>query len=479
MLETNTMQRGTDEFKFRRQALIRTTEPLDFTRETQVAGFNVYGTEPEGSARRIIFEVDDKLYYFTNDGITAYPSYGELADILKYGNTVEELLAVNGVAKWIGKKVYPIIALDAPFDAQVMPKIKIAVNVECFLDEYTRDEYSPILELKHTENQARIVKASYVRGNNGYAKSNIWVRLRDNTGYWTDWLEMADAYGKEATAAQFKITYILSTLDGSDESRVFECKIEYTTDGKTLAGDTLELCTLPQTYYHDLGTCYAMIKHSELLDAEIKAYIKYSTATKNRRDIVIGTGTGDTETYYLGINGGIDRNINHNTLRLKAGVMNIPDFYYDTTWATVTLKAPVGAEIKASYEYDLNAEEWVEMAGELTQLYDDGIYMSRFIHRLTDFENKTVSAVKFTLTRKNGAIPYQYLGTADGTTMKFVLPHRAKKESISCTGNWDYDEDTQVLTVTGLADEEITIAYDWVGLIPKIENIAVGWTAAT
>ena len=207
MLETNTMQRGSDVFEFRRRALLKTTEPLDFTGETQVSGFSIYGTEPAGTSRRIIFEVEDKLWYFTNDGLTQYPSYGEINDILKYGNTVAELLEVEGIAKWIGKKVYPIIALDAPRDAVVMPKIKIGLKVNCFNDEYTREEFSPIYELKHTENPARIVDATYNKANVGYAKSEVLIRLRDKFGDWGDWLEMAAAEGKEATAVQYKAIY--------------------------------------------------------------------------------------------------------------------------------------------------------------------------------------------------------------------------------------------------------------------------------
>lgn len=480
MLDTNTMQRGSDVFEFRRRALLKTTEPLDFTGETQVSGFSIYGTEPAGTSRRIIFEVENKLWYFTNDGLTQYPSYGEISDILKYGNTVAELLEVEGIAKWIGKKVYPIIALDAPRDALVMPKIKIGLKVNCFNDEYTREEFSPIYELKHTENPARIVTATYNKANVGYAKSEVLIRLRDKFGEWGDWLETATAAGKEATAIQFKAIYTLTALDGTDEAKVFDCNVLYVTDAANLSGNTLELYTLPQTYYQDLGTCYAMIKHSELLDAEIRAYIKFATLPKQRKNIVIGRGNGAIETYYLGINGGIDPRINQNTLHLTAEGRTITDFYYNTQTATVDLQADSGAEIRASYEYDVDAENWVEMAGELSQPYGDaGLYMSRFIYRLTNSTDKRISAVKFVLERKSGSAEGEFLAESTGKTLTFVLPHRAKKESLTCSGNWNYDEETQILTVTAAPNESLYLSYDWVGTFPKIENVTVGWTPAT
>lgn len=480
MLEINTMQRGTGNFEFRRQALFKTTDPLNTQGETSITGFVISGTEPEGTARRVIFEVDGKLYYFTNDGLTQYPYHGELADILEHGNTVAELLEVNGIVRWLNKKIYPIIALDAPQDAAIMPKIKIGLKVNCFNDEYTRDELSPIYELKHPEaTPARIIAASFNKANNGYARTEVVIRLRNLLGDWGDWQELHEVTNKEACAIQFKVTYILTTLDGSDEAKIFDARVSYVTDAENLAGDTLELFTLPQTYYTDLGTCYAMLKHSELFDAEISARIKYETATLKRHEIVIGQGTGEVETYYLGINGGIDPNINQNTLRVTAGGVNIIDFYYNTADATITLSAKAGLDIKASYEYALNVEDWKDMVGEISKAGDDGVYMSRFIYRLTDSENKRISAVRFTIKRKSGTVANEFIGTANGATQTFVLPHRAAKETVVLNGSWTYDEATQILQDTGTIGDDLKISYEWTGIIPTIYSYSVGWTPAT
>ena len=480
MLPTNTMAYGTDSFNFRRRALLQTTKGWDFTRETAVRGFEISAVQPEDTNIKIIFEVDDKLWYFTNDGLTRYRHHGELADILEYGNTVGELLAVEGIVQWLGKKVYPIIALDAPRDAEVMPKIKLTAKVECHLDEYTRDELSPIYELKHGENPARITAATYNKANQGYAKSSCLIRLRDLGGDWGDWIEFTDAINKEACAVQFKANYILTTLDGSDEAKIFDCKVEYVTDSKNIAGDTLELFTKPQTYYRDLGTCYAMVKHSELFDAQIKAYVKFATPTLRRDNIIIGKGNGEMKTFYLGINGGIDPRINQNTLHITAGGINIVNFYYNVEKATVDLIADKDVDVMASYEYSIDEENWVEMAGEITQLYGDaGQYMTRYIYRLTDSENKRISALRFSATRQNGTVENYDLGFATGRLQTFVLPHRAKKESISVNGSWIYDEETQLLRLTSAVNDTLKISYDWTGILPKIYNVTVGWTPAT
>lgn len=479
MLPINTMSYGSDSFEFRRRALLKTTEGWDFTRETAMRGFNISAVQPADTNIRIIFEVDNKLWYFTNDGLTRYRHHGELADILEYGNTVGELLAVEGVVQWVGKRVYPIIALDAPRDAEVMPKIKMSAKVSCNLDEYTRDELSPVYELKHGENPARITAATYNKANLGYAKSSCLIRLRDNVGDWGDWLEFSDAINKEAYAIQFKATYILTTLDGSDEAKIFDCHVEYVTDSKNIAGDTLEIFTKPQTYYRDLGTCYALVKHTELFDAQIKAYIKFATPTLQRRNIIIGKGSGETKTFYLGINGGIDKNINQSTIHITAGEINIVDFYYNTELATVDLIAPEGVDVKASYEYEVDAEDWIELAQELTQPYGDaGQYMTRFIYRLSDTENKRISAIRFSATRQNGTVTAESLGNATGRLQTFVLPHRAKAESISVNGSWSYNEDTQILKLTSAVNDTLKISYNWTGTLPKIKSLIVGWTPA-
>lgn len=480
MLATNTMQRGTGNFKFRRQALFKTTDPLITQGETSITGFVISGAEPEGTSRRIIFEVDNKLYYFTNDGLTLYPYHGELADVLEHGNTVAELLEVNGIVRWLNKKIYPIVALDAPFDAPIMPKIKIGLKVNCFNDEYTRDELSPVYELKHPANTpARIVSATFNKTNYGYARVNMLIRTRNLIGDWGDWQEFNAVANQEACAVQFKATYILTTLDGSDESKVFDVKVSYVTDAENISGDTIELFTAPQSYYVDLGTCYAMIKHSELFDAVISAQIKYESPTLKRNEIVIGQGTGEMETYYLGINGGIDPAINQNTLHITAGGVNIIDFYYNTANASVTLSAKAGLDIKASYEYGVNVESWKDMLGEISQVGNDGVHMSRFIYRLTDSENKRKSTVRFKIRRSSGSVANEVIGKADGSTQKFILPHRAQKESITANGAWTYDEASQILSVTGNIGDDLKVSYDWSGIIPTIYSYSVGWTPAT
>lgn len=473
-MDTNTMQRGTDSFHFRRRALFYYPDAFDFTRFTAVKKFLISGAEPENTSRRVIFELDNQLYYFTNDGLTTYPSYGELDDILTFGNSISDLLDVDGIPQFVGKRVGFKVAMDAPTDLRIMPLLKLGVVASSFNDIYEYAELSPVYELK-TDNRAKIINVAAVKDLNGYADLKTFIKYRD--GAWSDWTTFDDAINKRADAVQFKAAHTLTTLDGSEESELVEARIDYTTDADNLAGDTLELITKPVEFYTDLSTCYALIKHSELIDCNINAFVMFKTPTSRRENLIIGTGNGELKTYYLGSGGGVDKNIDHNSLVIKINGKNYHDFYYNTVNATVDLLADVDAVISADYNYNIDKEEWLPMT-LLTSTNDDNVYTTRFVRRTDDSDVKTISAVRFSLNRQSGDVDEYTLAVSNGKTQSFFLDHRAKAESVTVkNASFTYDEDTQKLKCTGAVNTPISIAYSWVGQFPAVYKIIAGWRA--
>ena len=469
MLPVNTMSYGTDEFNFRRRALFKMLAPLDFTYETSISGFNISGTEPEGTRRRVVFEVDGQLYKFGNSGLTEYEDRGELSDILENGNSVAELLAVNNIPAWVGKKVSPIIALDAPANAPIMPKIKISANVNSFNDIYTKFEYSSVYKLA---DKAKIYNVTESKFTNGNGTATTQCRLFNSaTQTWGDWLYLVEAANKTASQIQFRTQYIVTALDGSDAAQIHNIKCFYSTDKDKLSGSSFEIVSLPQEFDADLKTCYALIKHSELVDAEIKAYVNFSKPNIRRENVMIGTATGETQTLYLTFEGVVDENILQDTIHLEIGGKTFSGFYFDTENSTVTLKAEAGQEILASYECGA-AEEW-----RLFQTPVEDKFESRFSYRLTDSENKKVAAVKFVITRLAGTVEQTEIGTGNGKLQIFALPHRAKKETISCSGAWTYDEEGQILKVVAPIDAPIYLSYEWQGQFPEIYEYIWGISA--
>lgn len=476
MLPVNTMAYGAETFQFRRQSLLKSNVPLDFTYETSCSGFEINGTEPEGCKRRIIFEIDNKLYRFGNSGLDEYEFRGELEDILVEGNTVAELLAINSVPQFIGKQVYIWVALDAPADSPVMPKIKIAAKVNSFNDVYAKNEFSPIYELPEN---AKIYNLIADTNTNGNGAVTIYARTfnpANNT--WSNFDYLPNFANKIASKIQYRLNYLVTTLDGSDAARCNNIKCFYTTDADLLSGATQEIISLPQDYHTDLKTCYALLKHSELIDAEIKCYLFLTPRGEVRENVMIGTyQTTDGEnnqTFYLSYNGVVDTNISQDTIHLfqtpnGGSILNsrlISDFYFDTENSTVTLKAEEGAEIYASYECG-TAEEWIEMVSD-SVTEDNGVYSTRFIYRATGTADRKIAAVKFVITRLADKVDQTEIATGTGKLQIFALPHKAKAETLIASGNWIYDEDAQILKTVAPINTPVTVQYDWQGQFPTI-----------
>lgn len=478
MLERNTMQVGSDGFEFRRQSLLKSLAPLDFTFETSIEKFEISGTEPMGSSRRVIFQLDDRLYKFTNGSLDVYNERGTFDDIIKYGNTVGELLALSAdsLAAFVGKRVYPWIALDCPADSPVMPRIKICAKVKNYNDLYTVTRVTPIYTLKRSGDACKIVAVQPNLALNGNGVVNVKCKLCHPVTGWSDWLDFIDAKNQLATAAQIQIRYIVTTMDGSDLAKVNAVDITYTTDSEQLSGEAMEIVTLPQEFYSDLETCYALIKTGELVDCELKAYASFGAPTIRRDNVTLGTATGELQTVQLIYNGELDTGVIPESIHLTAGDKVIQQFDFDTQFSTLTFTGESGATIVASYER-CDEESWIELQQNFS-LDDEGTVSTRFIGRLENTTGKSVSAVKFRFIRKSGSVENELLSVGTGKEQAFVLPHHAKAESIQCGGSWRYDEDTQILKVVAAIGENISVSYSWEGAFPEVKNYIAGWLAA-
>ena len=454
----NTMQLASDGFSFRRQALLKAAAALDFSNETAVTGFQIGGTQPEGTARRIIFEIDGKLYRFVNGALDEYDDRGELDDILTEGNTVEELMALENIPAFVKKRVRPWIALDAPADAAVMPRITISANVNSYNDVYTKTELSPVYRLAPN---ARVVSSRDYTSAHGNANVQVKCRLQNPLTGWGNWILPVEAAGKPAAAIQFQATYTLTTLDGTDYAKVDNVQTDFTTDADSSAADFCEFVTAPQQFYTALGTCYALVEHDELQDCLIQAFVNFAKPPQHR-DAFLGTATGNEQTFNLP-----DAFIDQSTLTLEIGGRNVQNFHYDTQHSAITFTGSVGESVSAAYDFG-SEEDWREMALELS-----GLNASRFAYRLGDGQ---VSAVKIRLTKGSGHTE-ETLGLGNGREQTFCTSHRAN--GLTCTAPCRYDADTRILKTLAPIDAQISAAYNWSGTFPAVKEITVGWAAKT
>lgn len=457
----------------RRQAVLRTTQGWDLSRETSCSGFNISFTQPEDTFIKIVFKIDDELYIFKDGELAEYEFAGEFEDILQNGNTIDELVQIEGIVQFVRKRVYPIIILDAPADAEIMPKIKISLKVNCYRDEFSRDEISPIFELA-TDKTARITSVSCNKESTGYAYAASTIRLKNILGNWSDWIEFEESINKEACAVQFKNHCVVTEIAGADSVRLKDFKVEYVTDYEKTAADFQELVFEDQELNFDADAVHISVKHSELNESTLKCFVKFESLPLERENILIGVGNGNKKTYYLGVDNGIDLNINHNTLKITAGDKTPANFPFNLSNSTVELAADAGVEVRASYEYAVeDTENWVECSKQ-PMTYDGNIFTTNFT-----FENsskKKILGIKIRAERNKGTVQKNF-GTATGKLQSFVIPERTFIETFSCAGFFTLQNN--ILNVVAPLDSNLDVSYKWVGSMPIIKYVFIGADVST
>lgn len=392
-----------------------------------------------------------------------------ISSVLAEGNTVDELLTVTSIAAFVGKLVYPTIALMSSYDATVFPTLKLSLKVHCNQDQYQKDELSAEYSLADTD--ITIVSVTADTTTTGLGAVSVQVSLKQS-GTWSGWMNMIDAKGKKGSAIKYKATYTVSKLDGTDTAKVNSVSTVYCSGSSNVSGDTAEILTITQDYDDGLGFAQCLVKHKALMDSQIKAFVAFRTNPQKREMLNIGTGNGETQTITL-----TDTGINHNTLSVHFDGKPAGDYGYNTETSQITFTAAAGVAVTASYEYGWEQETWLEMTAQIERIYNDsGYYSTKFTYELPNgTPNKTVSDIKIQLYRPSGTVTDAVLGTATGQRQLFVLPHYAKKETITCTGSWSYDDTSRILTVVANKDAQIKATYDWIAETHEIYGLTAGW----
>ena len=491
MLVSNNIRFGTDDFYLIRQALLKSKIPFDTTNQTSVEGFTITGSEPANSSRRIIFKLDGGLFYFKNSSLTNYPYVGDSADIILYGNTVEELLQLSSIPEFVGKKIYPIIALQAPYDSPAFPTIKIGLKVRSNTAIYEKTFETPEYQLAADGDSipriADIVEDVSTTGN-----GTVTIKVRfltvatddsDSSGEsWTDYLPLSDANNVEAKSVQFKFDYKVTTTDGSDSAKVNSITIRHNMGAAIVSGDFADIYSVVQNYQTDLQTCRVVVKHKQLTDSKISAFINFMTPPSHRERIHIGIADGTVQQLPLGLNGVKDYGIDQNSLKVYVDGQPLTDFDYNVEVSEVTVNTNAGSVVTASYDYGHGKENWLEMTqlGDSQPYLKDDTYMTLFGYTLPDSETegKCQSNIRLRLSRPTGRVSNEVLGIATGYMQQFVLPHAAKEETIELDCDWSYEPSSRILTLVAPKNVELVISYDYIGENITVDSFSAAWVAA-
>lgn len=472
-----------------RTALFRSNQALSAENATSVDGFQLEGVQPAGTDRRVAFSYGDvsnpdNKYYKLIVGTGGSATLQEILidkifnteNVLLEGNTVEQLESVTSIPDWVGKTIYPIVAISAPETQSAVPTLKLAIKTSNNTAQYEKTEDSPIYVLAESNVDVISISSSDIE-KTGNGSAILQVRFRDGQT-WGNFVDIKNAVNVKASAVQFRVKYAVSTLTGADSVKVSKISIVYSSSDAKISGANTELILVTKHFGKDesakgLSFAQCLIRHKQLQDAEVKAYAAFRSEIKARSMYPLATGTGEQQTLNLPDNG-----ISYNSFRLQVNGQSFTNFSMNTEQNEVTLIADRGAAITVSYEYGWEREEWQEMTKISSMAYGaSGDYSSVFQIALPEEDtDKTVTSIKFALDRPDGEVEDEVLGTASGDLQVFQLPHYARQDSITCSGVWTYDDETRILKVQHTQGQQIRISYHWTAESPEVHAIAAGWT---
>lgn len=467
-------------------ASIISKKPINLLNKTKVTGFSVEGIQPANTNRKVAFKVDNAWNKLNTSGaLVPLPTQAITSDsVLAEGNSVDELTALTNVPALVGKLVYPAFALYADENATVMPTIGMTVKAEIdtTVDIYTKTSYSQEFVL---HNSRDVLVKSISVDSNTQGNGNITLKARyatfdetaiteegaELTGKWSDYVDLLSVINVKCHKLQIRADYQVSITDGSDSATLNDVIITYTKDVVAKADGTTDLVTLTEQFTNDLTYVHAYIKHKELIDADLKTYVRLQKTPKKAEFKLIGYGTGARKTYKV-----TDKGINQDSLMVYVNGKAVYDFDFNTETSEITLVADVDVPINASYEYGWELFNYVEMQKGVSQINDGGAYTTEYSYTIPAHDGEyTVTAIKYELIRPEGKVTNDVIGIGTGKRQMIRLPHIARKETIVCNGKWSYDYDNQRLTIIAPENEPIVISYDWIAESPKVYSIAAGW----
>lgn len=488
-IPSNSMRYGLSGFSFQPRGLLTSKIPLDTSGVASVNGFDIQGIEPSGSIRKAIFQIDDQYFYFptiTQAGeavAVQFPFDVSIDSILSHGTNLSDLARITSISDWAGLKIYPIIAMKATSsDSAAIPTAKIGLKTVAQTDQLsTTVETSEFEFIAQIGVKASIIDVTAKTSTTGSASISIRALLK-NEDEWSAEYQLSELKNLSADAIKFRITYTVSALD-SETAKVDSIQVRYSSGGAgAVAGSEAEIVSIEQNYENGIRFAQATLKHSKLIDGEIRSYVSFRSKPLERTLIEIGQGTGEVHTYDLKPQSQDDNDpkIDQTSLRIFVDGIEKTGFNFNSGTSQVTITAPVNSVVAASYLYNIDEENWRLMDQTSTEPYlQTGLYATRFEYAMPDDEDgKPIASVKFILDRPVGDVLNENLGVGTGLTQTFVLPHKAKIETIKIpNAEFVYDEDSQMLRVVAPRGTDLNLSYSWVAESQEVDGFTIGFAA--
>ena len=481
-IKYNTMRFGTDEFNpFIRQALLVSKTPVDLSDFNRLDQITVQGNQPDGSKRRFLFKMNDKVYKFNGQNLVEYSGDITLDNVLADGNTAAQLESVTNNSALAGNKIYPIIALYS--EVQDAPSAKLVFNASNVVEvlDYSKEMppkyfYDADINPEGGRVDGTILGFSWDIDINGDASTAFRIQLLQNDE-WSDYLTIEQARGQIAKGVRTKWFYHVDAANGTNSVRIRKFRVHWSpyTNFKVY-GDTAYLTSTVKNFGLPLKSCVLVVRHEDLDGGSIQAHVSFQ---KKRKYI-----SGETLSYVGPLVGAnyfriANSNFILSTLKIYRDGVQTSDFKYNPAEPDIIwVKNPDGADygnsysVSADYTCDADDEIWLPMTADEPEPTDNDLFTTRFFLKNPYDSDKPFGAIRLTINR--GRDTNSFSRTATGEEQRVKLAHVPDEVDCDADDWWDFDEDTNEFVFQSSEGSTVNVSYDWHGKTPVI----TGWQAA-
>lgn len=446
---------------------------FDCTRMITVDGFDLKGSEPAGTVRRVVFRVDDKWGILTPEG-----TFRELSEqsvsaesVLFEGNTIQELLDIANIPAFVGKQVGVAVGLSAPGPDSIFPTFGMSLICKTPEPITSRTVLSDMYEL---EPDSRILKlaAQVLEEHGGRVQMSARIFLG---GVSSEWGELTSFIGSKAEAVQFRA--VLTAQDiGVSVASVQSVSMQHRGGDEGISGvGTATLFSVTRDWYVDLRRCRLTVQHAPLGQAQLEAYCAIRANTSVVKGEFIGTGTGETKTYQLAHTEGVA----YDSVRLYAdGVRIMSGYEFNAEVARITVAAPSGAVLTADYVYGWTEESWQKMAPQGTRRTPNYDSTEWKLELPQSGAGSSVAAVRVDMKMTEGHSDSERIGVGTGKVQTHVLARTVKEGEIRILANgnelsaasWGLRSDRASVSVVAPLGSILTASYDWISETPVLQQ---------
>lgn len=207
---------------------------------------------------------------------------------------------------------------------------------------------------------------------------------------------------------------------------------------------------------------HLVVKHQNIVDAEIKAEIALRETATFVKGEVIGIGTDLEQTALL------THRTNLSSYKFTLyfdGVAQEEHFSFDPVAGRITFTAPANAIVSVDYFYDWSEENFIEMTkvGTYPDRRNPNRATTQFTYKGTAGK---VATLRLRLRRLSGTEGILATGAGLNKPIGVKLSHQAipNEFQVAATGGtYVYNEDLNTVIVAAPASEPINIIYGWRG----------------